>query len=59
MMIRLAIIIVLVLGAAAGEQGLARPEREVPRQSLSNFPKEFGDWVMVAEQSIDDRSMVK
>ena len=54
---RIVITIILLLGAAATNYALSRPETEQPRRSLNEFPKVIGDWKAVNEQTIDEPSM--
>jgi EpsI family protein len=54
---RFIITIILLLAAAATNYALARPETELPRRSLSEFPKVIGEWKSVGDQIIDARAM--
>lgn len=50
------VIIVLLLGTGASFY-LSSPETTLSRKRLSEFPKVLGDWTMVSDQQIDERSM--
>ncbi len=54
---RFILTIILLLSAAAANYAFSRPEAEVPRRALKEFPKIIGDWKAVDEQVIDDASM--
>jgi len=50
-------VILILLSGAALNAYLSSPDILLPRKSLSEFPKVFGDWTMVSEQSIDDKAL--
>ncbi len=54
---RFIITIILLLSAAVANYAFSRPEAEIPRRALKEFPKVIGDWKAVDEQVIDDASM--
>jgi EpsI family protein len=54
---RFIITIMLLLAAAATNYALSRPETELPRRSLSEFPRVIGDWKAVNDQVLDERTM--
>ena len=54
---RFILTIVLLLSAAVANYAFSRPEAEIPRRDLKDFPKVIGDWKAVNEQIIDQRSM--
>ena len=54
---RFIITIILLLSAAIANYAFSRPEAELPRRALREFPKVIGDWKAVNEQIIDERSM--
>ena len=54
---RFIITIILLLSAAVANYAFSRPEAEISRRALKEFPKVIGDWKAVNEQIIDQRSM--
>lgn len=56
-MTRFAITIFLLLATAAANHAFSRPEAEIARSRLNEFPAKIGDWKMVGEQRIDEKSM--
>lgn len=54
---RFFIIVVILLVAAFFNYHLSRPDAELPRKSLTDFPKNLGDWKIVSDQRIDDRAL--
>jgi EpsI family protein len=52
------VLTILILLVAAGVNYLfSKPDVSLPRKSLSEFPKILGDWTIVGEQQIDDKTM--
>ena len=56
-MIRFLITITLLLATAGANFSFSRPEAEIAKQPLNRFPSEIGEWQMIREHTIDDRSM--
>jgi EpsI family protein len=54
---RFAITIILLLAAAAANYGFSRPEANIPRRPLSEFPRVLGDWKAINDQVIGDDIM--
>ena len=54
---RYIITIILLLSAAIANYAFSRPEAEIPRRALKEFPKVIGEWKAVNEKIIDERSM--
>jgi EpsI family protein len=54
---RFTLTLLLLLSAAVANYAFSRPEAEIPRRALKEFPKVIGDWKAVNEQLIDERSM--
>jgi EpsI family protein len=54
---RFIVTIILLLSAAIANYAFSRPEAEIPRRALKEFPKVIGEWQAVNEQMIDARSM--
>jgi EpsI family protein len=54
---RFLITIVLLLATAAANYGFSRPEAEITRRPLKEFPSKLGEWQMIGEQAIDEQSM--
>ncbi len=50
------VIVVLLFGVAINHY-ISKPEVHLQRRSFKEFPKTFGDWTMVSEQTIDDKAM--
>src|SRR4030042_7089758 len=50
------VVLILLLSAALNHY-FSKPDVMLPRKSLSEFPKTLGDWTMVSEHQIDDKSM--
>lgn len=47
----------IILAAALVNYGLSRPEAEIGRLPLNNFPVNIGPWTSLGEQVIDDNAM--
>ena len=56
-MIRFLITISLLLATATANYSFSRPEAEIPRRHLKDFPKAIGEWKMIGEQKIDEKTM--
>jgi EpsI family protein len=56
-MVRLTISALLLLFAAAINYGISTSEAEIFRSKLDTFPTRVGEWEMIDEQRIDDKSM--
>jgi EpsI family protein len=56
-MIRFSITIFLFFATAVANYSFSRPEAEISRRPLREFPKEINGWRMVDEQKIDEESM--
>lgn len=56
-MIRYIITIALLLITAAANYAFSRPEAELPRRTLAEFPKVIGQWKSIGDNFIDDASM--
>ncbi len=54
---RFIITIILLLSTAVANYAFSRPEAEIARRPLNEFPRVIGDWKMVNEQKIDELSM--
>ena len=54
---RLIITIILLLSTAVANYAFSRPEAEIVRRPLGEFPKVIGDWKSVKDQLIDERAM--
>jgi EpsI family protein len=48
--------IILLIGSALNHY-FSKPNISLPRKSLAEFPKSLGDWAVVSDQQIDNRSM--
>lgn len=52
------IILLIVLLAATGINAyFSKPDISLPRKSLAEFPRTFGDWKVIGEHQIDQSSM--
>jgi EpsI family protein len=56
-MVRFVITIILLLATAAANHSFSRPEAEIARKPLKDFPSKIGDWQMIGEQTIDEKAM--
>lgn len=56
-MVRFLITIVLLLATAGANLALSRPQAEIPRRPLDEFPKTIGEWKMIGDHAIDEASM--
>jgi len=54
---RFILTILILLAAATVNYYFSKPDISLPRKSLSEFPKELGDWTAVSEQKMDSGSM--
>lgn len=54
---RLVISATIILLAALVNYGLSRPESEIGRLPLNNFPLNIGRWTSMGEQVIDEKAM--
>ena len=50
---RFIITVILLLSTAIANFAFSRPEAELPRRPLNEFPKVIGDWKAVNDQIID------
>jgi len=51
------IVVIILLLAATVNYYFSKPDISLPRKSLSEFPKELGDWTAISEQKMDSGSM--
>jgi len=56
-MIRFLITIALLVATAAANYGFSRPEAQIDRKPLKEFPTKIGEWQMISEQTIDEKGM--
>lgn len=56
-MVRFVITIILLLATAFANYSFSRPEAELTRKPLKEFPTKIGEWQMIGEQKIDDKAM--
>lgn len=56
-MIRFLITIALLVATAAANYSFSRPEAQIARQPLKQFPSTIGEWQMIGEQAIDEKAM--
>ena len=54
---RFILAILILLAAATVNYYFSKPDISLPRKSLSEFPKELGDWTAISEQKMDSGSM--